>query len=215
MPASVPDCELHEAPALHAAPEPRSPSRVEVALAVSVAILGALLLGASTGGGAPAPPSAAAAPAAFAGTPLPLLLPAPEPDASDEAAIVAILEDQYAALLAMDAERYAAHLHPDAVWENALGDRYEGRDAILDFNTRVAATMEGAHYEGWAATVRFVTGEVAVADVQATLVGQHVGGRRLVDRPMLNVYVLRKDGDAWSVAHTRIRDRWTLAYAEP
>jgi hypothetical protein len=51
--------------------------------------------------------------------------PAP---AADAAAIAAILRDQYDALLALDAARYAAryasHLADSAVWENALGDRY-------------------------------------------------------------------------------------------
>ena len=133
----------------------------------------------------------------------------------DEVLIREVLKDQYAALLAMDADRYASHLAPDAAWENALGDRYEGREAVREFNSRVAATVEGARYEGWELQVAFLTPEVAVADVRATLRGQQVGGRTLVDRPMLNVYVLRKEGDRWWVAHTRIRDRWTLAYLEP
>jgi hypothetical protein len=51
--------------------------------------------------------------------------------------------------------------------------------------------------------------------VAATLVGQQLGGRLLVDRPMLNVYVLRKEEDAWAIAHTRIRDRWVLVYQDP
>lgn len=138
--------------------------------------------------------------------------------ASDESRIRAMLEDQYAALLAMDAGRYAAHLAEDAVWENALGDRYDGREAIREFNRRVGATMEGASYEGWTVRVSFVTPDVAVADVASVLRGQQVGGRRLVDRPMLNVYVLRRQPAAeagWEIAHTRIRDQWELRYAEP
>jgi len=139
--------------------------------------------------------------------------------APDEVRIRAMLEDQYAALLAMDADRYAAHLAEDAVWENALGDRYDGREAIREFNRRVAATMERASYEeGWTVRVSFVTPDVAVADVAAVLRGQQVGGRRLVDRPMLNVYVLRRQPSAeagWEIAHTRIRDQWELRYAEP
>jgi uncharacterized protein (TIGR02246 family) len=223
--ASTPGNRPHAGTGATTPSERTSPWRAGTVLPVGAAILGAVVFGMSLGGedseDVPgADPGAVEVAVAGAG-PAPVPAPAASPGeddgarAADEAAILGILRDQYDALLDLDAQRYASHLHPDAVWENALGDRYEGRDQVLDFNARVAATMEGARYEGWDATVRFVTPEVAVADVTATLVGQQVGGRRLVDRPMLNVYVLRKDAGAWSVAHTRIRDRWVLTYAEP
>ncbi len=186
-------------------PSPEAPKRRMALLPVGAAILGAVVVGMSLGGaeeeGASADPA----------TPDASL----ETSSDDAARIRALLEDQYDALIAMDAARYASHLHPDAVWENALGDRYEGREAVRDFSERVAATMEGARYAGWELSIDFVTPEVAVADVVTTLVGQQVGGRRLVDRPMLNVYVLRKEGEAWAIVHTRIRDQWELQYAEP
>ncbi len=136
------------------------------------------------------------------------------PEARDADAIRAILRDQYDALLALDATRYASHLREDAVWENALGDRHVGRDSIRAFNARVAATMQGARYDEWSARVSFLDQDVAVADVVTTLRGQNIAGRRLVDRPMLNVYVLRRDTDRWRIAHTRIRDQWVVRYAD-
>ncbi len=139
---------------------------------------------------------------------------APPTTENDVAAITQILRDQYDALIAMDAARYASHLAPDAVWENALGDRYIGRDSIEAFNQRVAATMRGARYDDWQVTITVISPRVALADVTTVLRGQNIGGRRLVDRPMLNVYVLRRDDARWRVAHTRIRDQWVLRYAE-
>lgn len=144
----------------------------------------------------------------------PRALIAQNDDANAKALIERMLRDQYDALLALDATRYASHLADSAVWENALGDRYVGRDSIRAFNERVAATMRGARYDDWEVQIRFVTRDVAIADVSTTLRGQNIAGRRLADRPMLNVYVLRREADRWRIAHTRIRDQWVLRYAD-
>lgn len=136
-----------------------------------------------------------------------MVLPEHRADPGEEMAIRRILDDLSRAFEARDAELYARHFAEDADWENAFGGRARGRSEIQTFISRVYPLFARSAQTLLETRVRFVTPDVAVADVDREITGQvSTRGVPLPPRRVRTTHVLRREEGEWRIDVFRVAD---------
>lgn len=132
----------------------------------------------------------------------------PSSTAEDETAIRRLLTTAQEATLRRDARLYATQFAEDADWENAFGDRITGRDSIVK-NMEYVYKMfpQQSRFEIRDTRIRFITPEVAVADVERHITGQvNARGETLSPRRVRDTKIFRKTDGKWQVVLYRVGD---------
>jgi uncharacterized protein (TIGR02246 family) len=132
--------------------------------------------------------------------------PEAEMSNADETAILELIEAMTAAWRRGSAEAYGARFQPDATFTNVFGDFYVGRE---DFNRRHAEVFAGIFKATTLSMhvrkLRFLRGDVAIADIVTTLAGAkirspgvEVGADGALHSALL--MVLTKEQGHWEIA---------------
>lgn len=126
----------------------------------------------------------------------------------DEKAIREVLGQFELAFEKRDATIYAMNFREDADWENAFGNREKGRENIKNRISGVYKMFQQANQIIKEIRIRFITPNVAVADVDREIVGQvnEGGDKKLPLRKVRTTQVLRKEKGEWKVVVFRVAD---------
>ncbi|HLG41327.1 MAG TPA: SgcJ/EcaC family oxidoreductase [Chitinophagaceae bacterium] len=127
---------------------------------------------------------------------------------NDEQAIREVLAKFEKAFEDRDAKIYAANFTRDAEWENAFGSREKGRENIENRLAGVYQMFQQANQKIKEIRIRFITPDVAVADVDREIVGQvNVSGEKVLpQRNVRTTHIFKKENGKWLVMVFRIAD---------
>ena len=128
--------------------------------------------------------------------------------AKDEEAIRQVLARFEEAFEKRDARIYALQFVEDADWENAFGSREKGRANIEKRLAGVYKMFQQAKQQIVELRVRFITSDVAVADVDREIFGQMSadGVRKLPPRKVRTTHIFKKKKGIWRVVVFRVAD---------
>ena len=125
----------------------------------------------------------------------------------DEAPIRAVLARLEQAFEERDAKLYASNFAEDADWENAFGGREKSRANIEKRLAGVYQMFQRANQTIKEIRIRFITPDVAEADVDREIVGQtSESGKPLPPRKVRTTQVLKKENGKWRVVVFRVAD---------
>ena len=128
---------------------------------------------------------------------------------TDEKAIREILVQFELAFEKRDASLYAANFTKDAEWENAFGNREKGRENIKKRISGVYQMFQQANQKIKEIRIRFITSDVAVADVDREITGQVNEGndKTLPKRNVRTTHVFKRTNNStWKVIVFRVAD---------
>jgi uncharacterized protein (TIGR02246 family) len=128
--------------------------------------------------------------------------------AKEEEAIRQVLAQFEQAFDKRDAKIYAKSFVEDADWENAFGSREKGRANIEKRLTGVYQMFQQAKQQIVELRIRFITSDVAVADVDREIVGSVSAGgdKNLPPRKVRTTHIFRKKKGIWLVVVFRVSD---------
>ncbi len=113
----------------------------------------------------------------------------------DETAIRKLLAQQVAGWNSGDPAAYASVFTPDADYVTFLGDHYQGREAIAaSYAPLFAKLLRGTRLELKAATLRFVTADVALIHSRAVVTKN---ARRRSRGVRINTSIAVRTGAGW------------------
>ena len=126
----------------------------------------------------------------------------------DEKAIREVLGQFELAFEKRDANIYAMNFSEDADWENAFGNREKGRENIKNRISGVYKMFQQANQIIKEIRIRFISSDVAVADVDREIAGQvnEGGDKKLPSRKVRTTHILRKENGKWKVLVFRVAD---------
>ena len=128
--------------------------------------------------------------------------------AKEEEAIRQVLAQFEQAFEKRDARIYAMSFVEDADWENAFGSREKGRANIEKRLTGVYKMFQQARQQIVELRIRFITSDVAVADVDREIVGSVSAGgdKNLPARKVRTTHVFKRKKGIWRVMVFRVAD---------
>ena len=127
---------------------------------------------------------------------------------NDEKAIREVLGQFELAFEKRDATIYAMNFSEDADWENAFGSREKGSENIKNRISGVYKMFQQANQIIKEIRIRFISSDVAVADVDREIAGQvsEGGDKKLPSRKVRTTHILRKEKGKWKVVVFRVAD---------
>ena len=127
---------------------------------------------------------------------------------NDEKAIRDVLGQFELAFEKRDANIYAMNFSEDADWENAFGSREKGSENIKNRISGVYKMFQQANQIIKEIRIRFISSDVAVADVDREIAGQvsEGGDKKLPSRKVRTTHILRKEKGKWKVVVFRVAD---------
>ena len=126
---------------------------------------------------------------------------------SDEAEVRQLVKAFDAAATTHDPVKYAAMFAEDADWENAFGDRREGRKEIQDGMVAVMKTFTTAQETITDVKVRCLGPQLALVDIYQTITGQKTPkGVEIPTRHIRMTQLHEKKNGAWLIRVHRVTD---------
>jgi uncharacterized protein (TIGR02246 family) len=124
----------------------------------------------------------------------------------DKTDIAAIVQGETNAWNRGDAEGFAAHYAENGSFTNVIGQQLYGRKAFIDQHARIFSTIyKGSHNTFQVTHINFVRPDVAVVDIDGTLMGalRLPPGLKAGEDGALRVKlqeVMTKETDGWTIA---------------
>jgi uncharacterized protein (TIGR02246 family) len=133
-------------------------------------------------------------------------LPAQTTNSSDEAKILAIVQDQADAWNRGDADAFAARYADDGSFTNVIGQQLYGKKAFIAQHAQIFATIyKGSHNMFAVGKIKFLRPDVAVVDIDGVLTGANrlPPGMKTFEDGALHVKlqeVMTRENGTWWIA---------------